>query len=227
MICVLIFSCSKKKQIDIDSSTDYFPITHGKYIVYQVDSTVYNDLRKDTAVYKFLLKEKIADSFTDNQGKNAIRIERYIKKFNPKIDYQNMPWQMREVYFLSATSSDISIQENNQRFTKLVFPAQQNKSWNANASNNLGEQYYSYKYINTDETISTNKFENTLLVIQKENHPLTLEQYYIEKYAKGFGLVYKEITDVVSNSNISPKPVLLRIESGLIYKQTFLSIGYE
>jgi hypothetical protein len=66
-----------------------------------------------------------------------------------------------------------------------------------------------------------------LLVIQKEFRPLVLDQYYIEKYAKGYGLIYKEIIDVVSNKNVTTKPVLDRIESGLIYKQKFLSIGYE
>lgn len=226
---LVIGSCVKKKT-EVNENIlgkDYYPIQSGKFIIYQVDSTVYKDLPKDTIEYKYLIKEKIADSFTDNTGKNAFRIERFIKKFDPKKSYDSLPWVIKEVFLLNASDASIQILENNQRYTKLIFPVQAKASWNGNAGNALGEQTYKYDYIDNTENINNKTFNNVLLVVQKEFRPLVVDQYYIEKYAKGYGLIYKEIIDVVSNKNVTAKPVLDRIESGLVYKQKFLSIGYE
>ncbi len=226
---LFLTSCVKKKTTTNENilGKEYFPIQSGKFIIYQVDSTIYKDLPKDTIEYKYLIKEKIADAFIDNTGKNAFRIERFIKKFDPKKSYDSMPWVIKEVFLLNASDASIQILESNQLFTKLIFPVQAKASWNGNAFNSLGEQTYIYNYIDNAETINNHNFSNVLLVIQKEFRPLVLDQYYIEKYAKGYGLIYKEIIDVVSNKNVTTKPVLDRIESGLIYKQKFLSIGYE
>ena len=232
--CILllcVWSCTKKKAEDVavNIGLDYYPVIIGKYIIYSVDSVVYNDLRKDTTIYKSLLKEKIADAFTDNTGQTAYRIERYIKKYNPALLYDSMPWTIKTVYMMNANNKNIQIQEGNNRFCKLSFPVLAKNTWNGNAFNSLGEQTYKYDYVDNAETINNKAFTDVCLVIQKAFHPLTLDQNYVEKYAKGVGLVYKEITDVVSNSPSAnfAIPVLQRIESGSIYKQTFLSIGYE
>ncbi|MEI6020689.1 MAG: hypothetical protein WCR21_06135 [Bacteroidota bacterium] len=231
LFLLAFLSCTKKQTVDSDAvlGLDYYPFVSGKYIIYQVDSTVYGDLHKDTVVYKYLLKEKIADTYTDNTGSKAIRIERFIKRFNSKKSYDSLPWLVKDVFMLNAGKKSIQILEGNVRFTKLAFPVQAKATWDGNAGNNLGEQMYKYDYIDNAESMNGKAFDNVCTVIQKSFHPLVLDQNYVEKYAKGFGLIYKEITDVVSNSPGAnyTLPVLKRIESGAIYKQTFLSIGYE
>lgn len=226
----LIFTSCVKKQNEVNENVlglEYYPTTPGKYIVYDVDSTIYTDLPKDTIQYKYLIKEKIADSFTDNTGNTAIRVERYIKKYNSLKPYDSIPWTMKEVYLLNANNSNIQMVESNLRFTKLIFPVQAKASWNGNALNNLGEQMYKYEYIDQSEKVNNNNFDNVLKVVQKEFHPAILDQNYNEKYAKGVGLVYKEIIDVVSDRTITTQPVLQRIERGFIYKQSFIKLGYE
>ncbi|MGV2480034.1 UNVERIFIED_CONTAM: hypothetical protein IGO34_24850 [Salmonella enterica subsp. enterica serovar Weltevreden] len=52
-------------------------------------------------------------------------------------------------------------------------------------------------------------------------------QYYIEKYAKGIGLVYREITDLYSNTVVANVPVEQRIEKGISYKLTYITHGFE
>ena len=49
MVCVLLTSCKKKTE-DATSvlGLDYYPTKIGKFVVYDVDSTVYNDLSMDT-----------------------------------------------------------------------------------------------------------------------------------------------------------------------------------
>ena len=58
-------------------------------------------------------------------------------------------------------------------------------------------------------------------------------QYYIEKYAKNIGLIYREIKDLNSYTvtvipgTSFPTPVESRISKGVIYKQTYIAHGTE
>ena len=224
-----MISCTKKKILQNDSllGLDYYPTTSGKYVIYDVDSIVYTQLPKDTLVYKYRIKEKLADTYTDNQGQPAIRLERYIKKYNPLKSYDSIPWSIKEVWMVNASNKTIQVVESNVRFTKLIFPVQEKASWNGNANNTFGEWDYIYDYIDKVETLNTNLLNSVLLVKQKDYRTLISYSYYVEKYAKGVGLVYREIKDILSNTIIANKPVEDRIESGVIYKQTLVTYGYE
>lgn len=228
-VLFLIFACAKKK-IPADPAIlglDYYPTTAGKFVIYDVDSIVYTDLPKDTLSYKYRIKEKLADSFTDNEGKPAIRLERYIKRYNPLKPYDSIPWTMLEVWMVNASQTSIQVRESNVRFTKLIFPIQQNAEWNGNANNTLGELLYSFDYIDKLETINKVTLEKVLLVKQKDYRTAISYQYSSEKYAKGVGLVYREIQDLISNKTITNDPVEARIENGIIFKQTLVTYGYE
>lgn len=234
LLIVLFFSlvfgsCSKEDSntAPIDLGTTYYPTDIGKFVIYDVDSTIYTDLSKDTLVYKYRIKEKLIEEFTDNLGKPAIKIERSIKKFDPTVSYDNMPWKIKEVWTLSYNQSSIQVVESNLRFTKLVFPVQEKSTWNGNAFNSLGEQNYYYDYIDKTETIGTINLSKVLKVKQKEIITLISHQVYSEKYAKGVGLVYREMSDLQSNNILPNVPVTDRIEQGIIYKQTLYAYGFE
>lgn len=229
LLLISIFSCTKKK-VSQDNSVlglDYYPATPGKYVIYDVDSIVYSQLPRDTFEYKYRIKEKLADTYTDNQGQPAIRLERYIKRYNALKPYDSIPWTIKEVWMLTANEKSIQVQESNYRFTKLIFPVQEKTSWNGNANNSLGEWTYTYDYIDKKETINTSQLSNVLMVKQKDYRTLISYEYYIEKYAKGVGLVHREIKNILSNTIVANKPVEERIESGIIYKQTLVTYGYE
>jgi len=229
LIIVSMISCSKKN-ITTDNSLlglDYYPTNLGKYVIYDLDSTVYTQLPKDTLVYKYRIKEKFADTYTDNLGQPAIRLERYIKRYNPLKPYDSIPWSIKEIWMIHASNTSIQVLESNLRFTKLIFPVQEKASWNGNAGNTLGEQEYTYDYIDRKETLNSNTLNQVLLVKQKDYRTLISYQYYSEKYAKGVGLVYREITDLLSNNIVAGQSVENRIESGIVYKQTLVTYGYE
>lgn len=229
ILLAFICACSKKK-IPADESLlglDYYPTTQGKYVVYEVDSIVYTEIPVDTFTYKYRIKEKVADSFTDNEGKPAIRLERYIKMFNPLKSYDSIPWKIKEVWFVNADKRSVQVSEGNVRFTKLIFPVQSNASWNGNARNTIGEWSYTYDYIDKKETINGTILEKVLMVKQKDFRTFISLQKYIEKYAKSAGLVYREITDIYSNKVIAGLPVEARIEKGFTYTQKLISYGYE
>jgi len=81
--------------------------------------------------------------------------------------------------------------------------------------------------------INGNKLTNVLFVEQKDDKSKNAihRQYYIEKYAKDIGLVYREIKDLYSNTikvvNGAVMPVEQRIEKGVIYKLTYVTHGIE
>lgn len=207
----------------------YAPATLGKYVVYDVDSTVYDDFKKDTTCYKYRIKEKLEEYYTDNEGRMAIKLIRYIKKFDSIISYDAMSWEVKDVWNYTKTATTLEVVEEDQRITKLIFPVKEEAAWNGNAANMLGEQEYTYDYIDRAETINGTPFDEVLLVKQKDDKLQNVihRQYYIEKYAKDVGLVYKEIKDLSSLHPLIGVPVEQRIEKGVIYKLTYVTHGFE
>lgn len=228
MVCVLLTSCKKKTE-DATSvlGLDYYPTKIGKFVVYDVDSTVYNDLSMDTITYKYRIKERLVENFTDNEGRQAIRLERSVKMYNPNKSYDSMAYTVKEAWMINANDKKVQVVESNLRYTKLTFPVLQNSTWDGNANNNLGQMMYAYSVIDKAETMNAIALSNVLTVKQRDDRSLIAVQYYTEKYAKGVGLVYREIKDIYSNTVIANIPVEQRIEKGLIYKQTLVSYGYE
>jgi hypothetical protein len=231
IIPLLFFASCTKKKVPVDESLlglDYYPTTQGKYVIYDVDSTWYTQLpQKDTFELKYRIKEKIADSFTDAQGQPAIRLERYVKMYNPNKSYDSIPWTIKEVWMVNADKKSIQVSERDIRYTKLIFPIQEKASWKGNARNNIGDWDYTYDYVDKKETINNVALEKVLLVKQIDFDPKIYYQKYSEKYAKGIGLVYREMYDIQSNTVIPGVATVDRIETGFIYKQSIVSYGYE
>lgn len=227
---LLILGACIKKRIPVSETiygVDYYPTTQNKFVVYDVDSLVYIEIPKDTLVYKYRIKEKLADRFNDNEGKPAIRLERYIKRYNANKPYDSLPWVMKEVWMVNADSKNVQVSEGNVRYIKLTFPVTTSASWNGNATNTQAEELYTYDYIDRPENINGNALSNVLQVKQKEFRTLISYEKKAEKYAKGVGLVYREISNILSNNIVPGVPVENRIESGIVYKQTLVTYGYE
>lgn len=213
----------------------YAPAVLGKYIVYDVDSTIYDDFNNDTVYYKYRIKEKLEENYIDNQGRQAIRLVRYIKMFDSTVSYDNMPWIVKDVWVYTKTNTTLEVVEEDVRFTKLVFPVAEKVTWNGNAHNTIGEWEYKYAYIDNQESINGITFDKVLQVTQKDDKGINVihREYFIEKFAKDIGLVYKEIKDLYSNTptidSITHQvvPVEQRITKGVIYKMTYISHGYE
>lgn len=227
-------SCKKKVEDAPDVGYDYAPLKLGQYIVYDVDSTVYDDNNMDTTYYKYRIKEKLEENFIDNQGRTAIKLVRYIKKYIDTVSYDVIPWTLKDVWNCIKTRTTYEVVEEDIRFTKLIFPVKGDASWNGNAQNNLEEWDYKYIYFDRTEKINGKTFDNVLYVEQKDDKSKNVihRQYFIEKYAKDVGLVYREMKDLQSQTitvgtNGLPTPVESRIKKGFIYKQTYVTHGLE
>ena len=230
-ISVALSSCKKKKEpvTKPDLGEAYYPTTIGKYIVYDVDSIVFAEIGYDSTHYKYQIKEKIEEEYTDVQGRPALKMVRYIKKYNAATSYTAMPWTIKDVWQVNVSAKNVEVVEENVRFVKLIFPFKEGSTWNGNSMNTLGEWEYTYSYMNIPESINSISFSNVLGVTQKNFRTLISNDYYIEKYAKDIGLVYREINDLDFDEVVPLNTPIFNIakKKGIVYKLTVISYGYE
>jgi len=191
LFCFLISlfaACSKDTTSTINSDPagfGYFPIDTGHWVIYDYDSIALGPFSQDT--YKFQLKEYITSTFLDNTGQTTERIERYVKLND------TTPWRIVNVWTANLHSNDAERVEDNVRFIKLSFPVKLNATWNGNALNSIYPEWdYSYTAVDQPLTIGTLHFDSTLTVLQVNNSNLVQQQYAVEQYAKGVGMIYKE-----------------------------------
>jgi hypothetical protein len=228
---IALFSCKKKKEAEKpDLGEAYYPPTIGKYIVYDVDSIIYDEFTYDSTHYKYLVKEKIEEQFTDIQGKQAYKLARYIKKFNAAVSYTAMPWVIKDVWQINITNKDVEVVEENTRFVKLTFPVKESSTWDGNNTNTIGEWDYKYLFVDKQETINGINFEKVALVEQKNFPTLISREYYAEKYARDIGLIYREIINITFKDTAVPLTYPLDNvykKFGVVYKSKVISYGFE
>ncbi|MFK8005893.1 MAG: hypothetical protein AB8H03_05965 [Saprospiraceae bacterium] len=205
------FSCNENtvaENLIVKKGFDYYPLEIGNYITYQLDSIVYRgqsgsdcNFIQDTASH--FLREEVIDIFEDNSGVVNYIMERYISQ------HQNGPWQVADVWNIKKTETQVERVEENLRFIKAVFPVREGTGWNGNTffqdtTTVLGGEtidfykhwsdQYEYESVDLPEEFNGIMFDSVMTVIQSEasenkiNHRVS-----IEKYARGVGLIYKEM----------------------------------
>jgi hypothetical protein len=212
-------SCKKDNSVPekIDLGYNYFPIKIGQSLVYDVDSVAYLQPSGDTIIEKFRIKESIESLYKDNQNRDTYKLVRYKKKYQVGVSYDQMDWILQDVWSVNLTTKTVEINEENQRFIKLIFPVEKNSTWNGNAQNSIGE--WKYKYTDVHQPLSLNglQYDSTLTVTQYKESTAIYYKNYTEQYAKGVGMIYKEVSDYtfkVVNGILFPG----KISEGVIYK---------
>jgi hypothetical protein len=237
-ICLLMTYCKKDNSGNIANNIgyEYYPTAIGSFVTYQVDSTNYNDFFVPVLVTNssFQIKEKIESEFEDNLGRKSLRIERYIRNNNSE------NWRLLNVWYATRTERVLEKIEDNQRFIKLVFPPSKNTTWKGNkyiekdVQPTLFDEIWNYKITSLDEPLSlgSKNYDSTLTVIQKEyidgdsRFSLIDKVYSKEIFAKGVGMVYKELWNVQRQKNLN-QPWLTSAERGYILKYTAIDYGIE
>ncbi|OQP51335.1 hypothetical protein A4H97_27545 [Niastella yeongjuensis] len=206
-------SCNKKDDLTSDAVTDYLNLEKGKYILYRYDSLRFVDFDQFDTMVTYQAKEVVEDATTDNQGRNGWRIVRYIRDWT---DTAEDNWQPILTYAITPSDRNIEMSENSLRAIKLVGPITNGYSWHGNGfyperpyevnydfDNDQNIQTWDYTYHDVGTTLNLNgkDYENTISVTQvadSANVPIsqTITGYknlWTESYAKGIGLVYKEV----------------------------------
>jgi hypothetical protein len=220
----LISSCKKDEQIP-DTGYSYFPDNTGHWCIYEVDSTIYDNFLNDTFSYRYQVKEITESYFTDNSGRQAMRVERYKRPYIDTIPYANLPWTLSRVWTFVRTSSEAEKVEEDQRFIRLAFVPREGKKWNGNAYNTIGEWQYKYTSVDQPYTINNMHFDSTLTVVQKLDTNLIDYSIFTERYARHVGLIEKRVINVHDNIPVPGVSVLNRIDNGVIYSIKLVSWG--
>ncbi|MEO7308050.1 MAG: hypothetical protein ABIR78_10460 [Ferruginibacter sp.] len=210
IISTVLFSACKKSVDVLETATvnQYSPLQVGKYITYNLDSTVFINFGTKDTVIKYQVKHVIDAQITDNLGRPAYRIIRYIRKTAAN------PWTPDNTFMAVATDFAFEFIENNMRYLKLKGPIRNGYSWKGNSyidtySLNSTVKYlddwnYTYDSVNVAQTFGAFTLDSTLKVDQRDEiigNPSDLNSYHeinfgAEKYAKGIGLIYRNFLHV-------------------------------
>lgn len=206
-VSVLFFSSCKKstEQLDTAALSDYYPLSVGKYITYNLDSiVVYQNFGQTKTVNSYQVKLVVDAQITDNLGRPAYRIIRYIRKTATN------PWVSDNTFMAVNTGTSVEFIENNFRFLKLKAPIREGNTWKGNTfidtyslSSNvkyLDGWDYTYDSLNVPAQIGALTIDSTLKVAQRNEvigdptNPGSYSEENIaeEKYARGIGLIYRK-----------------------------------
>ncbi len=229
-ICLvgILASCKKDEETkELDLGYDYIVEDIGSYIVYQVDSIIYNDFDASIRNVSLQIKEKIVENFKDNLDRDAHRVERYVRE-NAEAD-----WHLNRTYYLVKQERACEKVEENLRFVSFVFPPKQNLEWEGNrfieaVDNNkyLADWTYKLTTVNTPATINGVNYDNTATVLLRDRETQIEKVFAKEIYARGVGMVYKEWWYLETQNNFE-KPWLEKAEKGYVVKIQAIEHGRE
>lgn len=240
LVCILAFTivisaCDKHSDPDdfeVDFLYDYFPANTDIGVVYQVDSMLFkrgiSGLEVDTQTY--ILQTYLTDSIDLPNGISYVWEQRYQSAEEPfNVHYK--------VVSRTISQNRAIVHENNLSFISLVFPPKLQVRWNGlsliNADSILytiaGESIRPFKDWNQFRIIETDgsytygdmTFHGVITIVQTDSENAIEKRYSMERYAKGFGLIFKEMW-ILDTQNISDQPWEQKAERGFILKQSYL-----
>ena len=222
----------------------YFPLQIGKYVVYAVDSVVYDFGPGGETVQlasQTLVREEITDTLRDNTGQLQFKIERSER---PNAD---STWVLRSITTAAFTGSQVIRTEDNYRFLKLIFPMDKRSEWDGNLWIDqereveiAGERmrpftnwHYEVDSIDIPSQIGAFAFDSVLVVTEADDNNVIERRFSRVKYAKHVGIVWREQLILDSQyCNQSPPPVdcatkpwVEKAQKGYILRQVVLEFN--
>ena len=202
---VLAFaSCNKTEKFDSAELSDYLQLAVGKYITYRLDSLKYiNFGQKDTFIH-YQAKDVVEAEITDNLGRPAWRVVRYLRDTNST---KESDWKPTGTFMAVLTRNSYEWVEYNMRFEKLRLPIKDGYNWKGNAYIDTYSSFsdfqflddWDYMYENVDQPFTVFggvQVPNTITVNQADETIETAgyreRNYGVEVYGKGIGLVFKD-----------------------------------
>lgn len=193
---LLFLSCHKNKQEPIDYGYGYFPKTLGHFIIYEVDSIIYNDFAQTIDTTHCEIKEILTENFNDISGRPSQRIEKYVR-FN-----DTASWIISEVGYQTVTTYVAEKYEDNLRYIKLSFPVKNGLNWKGNTYINYIDNTncdwlannWDYKLSNVDDAIiiNGNHFEKSARVLAVDEDLIICKNHFEEIYARNVGMIYRK-----------------------------------
>lgn len=223
ILIVAIAACSSEDPVNPDTGFNYFPLKPGKSWIYQVEETTINQSIESTVNYD--LRVTVADSIKNSSGGYTYILNRETRTSDTS------PWQSLDTWSASQLNNQMTQNESNTVFVKLIFPPASGLKWNGNQYNNLpdngnvfnGKDSETYQIIDFDKSITLEtglEYPKTLTVIQNNfTDDIVGRDERSEIYAREVGLIYKEVTQL----EYCTTPSCLgqqKVDNGVIYRQT-------
>lgn len=208
LVSVGLVSCKKETEdlSEISKGNKFYPTEIGKYIVYNYDSIVWDDLNLTSIPYQGQVRYYVADTFRDEAGRlsYAINVQRRKNDTDPFVP--------NDVIYVTPTADHIELEQKNLKFIKLTFPVSNGKSWNGNAMIPIADEDYKKEYDNSnwkytyanfdtefdpgnnlyEHTVTVNQIDDALNNPDVDSSAYAYRNYSQEIYAYNVGLVYKE-----------------------------------
>ncbi len=188
---LLLASC-RKDTIDTDFRTSfshYAPFRQGSVLIYRIDSTIYDDF-KDTVEHRLLFRRYEIDSFD-----NSISGRKLFRVVVSDAD-TSMKWRFNRVDQWALTSQYFETQENNIRFTHLIFPVNVESVWDVNQFNTHKEQLRYYTELSDTFMLDSILYTDALKVENEPRNNSVVNIEYKEVFVRNIGCVYKKITNI-------------------------------
>ncbi len=240
-------ACDRQIAIPKPQNTEhyaYFPLEIGKYVVYAVDSVVYDFSSAGGTVFDSshtVVREVVSDTLRDNTGRLLYQVERYERAVD------TAAWELRSITSAERTNSQAIRTENNFRFLKLIFPLDKRSEWDGNLwldENReieiAGERMrpftnwgYEVDSVDVPGLIGAFAFDSVLVVTEADDNNVIERRFSRVKYAKHIGVVWREQLILDSQyCNQSPppadcttKPWLEKAEKGYVLRQVVLEFN--
>lgn len=215
LITVTYFSCKKadKDPNTLGPTTEYYPLQIGKFIIYDVDSTLWDDTDCVVKKYHYQIMHRVADTFSDNLGKISFRIETFRRKQITE------GWTAHEVYYVKNTNAELEVVHNELHFIKMKLPVADMDTWKGNAYINTNDsdlayfKDWNYQYTDVGKSFDNGRitYPKTVSVLQRDetlNDPeskpkdFAMRTYGKEVFASGIGMVYREYYHWIYNPQI-------------------------
>jgi hypothetical protein len=168
-------------------SSPYYPLEIGNFWEYTVDETTYFG-ENDFEVEKYFYRDQISDFYLNEAKEIVYLIQR--KKSTDGND-----WANEVVYTANFSNNRIIRNYNNQQHIVLVYPANLDLSWDANAYNTTNESPYFVESTGS-YVLNTFAFPDAVKIRKsQEDDLITIRDNRYEVFARNVGMVesYDEV----------------------------------
>ena len=209
---------------------DFYPLEVGRTWIYQTDSVVFNKQLGSIDTLRGFVKEVITDEFVATTDDISYIIERSFRRA------VSDPWNVTDIYSAGFIDNKATRVEENLRFVKMVFPFSMGQEWDGNQFfdssifvNVGGESIEVYKNWNS-EVVAINstimldnvQYDNCTEIILADSENSLEKRYAKEIYAKGVGLISKEMQILCTQNGDTSIDILDRTEEGFVLSQSLL-----
>lgn len=206
--------------IVVEDESAYFPLEVGRYQIYQIYEITYSESNPPEG-NSYQLKVETVDSFETIEGDYQFVF------YRSKRATENDPWVYEDTWSAKRSAIRAIVQEGNTSFVKLEFPLRENREWDGNAFNTLGED--EYETIDVKKPFSVDglpEFPKTITVQQSDNQDfIVFQDKRSEVYAQDVGLIEKRILQLYYFTLPIEDIGKQKIKNGVDFSQRLIEYG--